>query len=123
MSPCESGSRASSAILQAARQTVPLQQRAALKDSATTAVKVQSWAQLVEAVGQVERRSAPSAWTVFELQSDVPVVATSTLRLQPGMAVVAGGTRQRQGARVKLSCQEGLNSVFDVRMAGEVGVR
>jgi len=85
---------------------------------------VQSWAQLLEAVGRVERRSAlAAAWTVFELQSDVPIVATSTLRLQPGMAVVAGGTRQRQAARIKLSCQEGLESAFDVRMAGEVGSR
>jgi hypothetical protein len=114
VSPCQSGIKASSALLQAARQHLALQQRSALK--AADVVKVSSWQQLADAVEQQGDSAAPG-WLVFELQPRSALVASSTVQLKPGMAVVAAGARQGRPASVKISCKEGVGSAFDVRLA------
>lgn len=121
VTPCQTGSKASSALLQAARQQLPLQQRAALK-AGSKEIKVSSWEQLVDAVEQHKEDAAAASWTVFELSVSSTLVASSTVQLQPGMAVVAAGSRQGQPASVRISCKEGLGSAFDVRLtAGAAG--
>jgi hypothetical protein len=115
VSPCQTGTRAATALLQAARQQLPLRHGAALKSS--DIVRVRSWQQLVDAVQQAEGPTAAGAWKVFELQASTAITATSTLQLKPGMAVVAAGARQAGGSRVSISCQEGVQSAFDAVLA------
>jgi hypothetical protein len=115
VSPCQTGNKASNALLQAARQHLALQQRSALK--AAVAVQVSSWQQLADAVQQQGDSAAPG-WLVFELQQGSALVASSTVQLKPGMAVVAAGARQGRPAQaIKISCKEGVGSAFDVRLA------
>lgn len=105
---CETGSKASSALLQTAKQQVPQQQRA-WASSKSSVVKVRSWDQLVEAAGQHD--GAASA--VFELQQG-PFTATSTLQLKPGMAVL-GSNKDK----VKITCGKAVGSAVEVDLRGE----
>jgi hypothetical protein len=103
-------------LLQAASQYLPAQQRAALQ--AGNVVRVSSWQQLVDAVSETQEKAGAAAQRrVFELAPGTTLVADSTLQLGPGMAVVAAGARRGQPAGVRISCKEGLQSAFDVRLA------
>lgn len=116
MSPCPGSTKASSALLQAARQQLPLQRQSALSASkGSVTQRVSSWEQLVKAVDNYKGPPPTSnSWAVFELPAGTTAItASSTLRLKPGMAVVvARGAKGQQ--RVRISCKQGVESAFDV---------
>jgi hypothetical protein len=117
VSPCQTGSKASTALLQAARQQLPLTQRSALQASSSSSrsvVKVATWQQLVDAVDAAAAGEPSAGWRVFELQPGSSLLASRTLQLQPGMAVVAAGAGQGRTAKVAVSCQQGVGSAFEV---------
>jgi hypothetical protein len=129
VSPCQTGIKASTALLQAARQQLPLTQRSALQAASSSSssrrvVKVTTWQQLVDAVESAAGDGASAGWRVFELQPGTSLVASRPLTLQPGMAVVAAGSGQGSTARkVQVSCQQGVASAFVVDLTSSSSSR
>lgn len=107
--PCRATTQPlSTAVLRSAQQ-LPQQRRAALATKPVT--KVQTWQQLVDAVKRHSSSNAGTQWTLIELHSSGPLVATSTLNLPPGLAVLAR-------KQVKVTCAEGVKTAFSVQLEG-----